>query len=84
MSTSASTVGFLPSKKKKRKNKCSKIGVVILLACFIVLSIVMIVLYLTRPFKNRQENAGVNHDGTSQKTVCITDLGPVERQSMIS
>ena len=79
MSTSASTVGFIPSEKKKQKNKCGRICVVILLACFIVLSIVMIVLYLTRPFKTRQENASVNHDGTSQKTVSITDLGPAER-----
>lgn len=67
ISTSASTVGFLPSVKKKRKNKCSRNCIVLLLVCFIVLSIVMLVLYLARPYKTGQESA--SQTSNEQKTV---------------
>jgi len=68
ISTSASTVGFLPPEKKKRRNKSGRNCIVVmLLACFIVLSIVMIVLYFTRPFKTGQESEKVQDNGNSQK-----------------
>ena len=67
ISTSASTVGFLPPEKKKRRNKSGRNCIVVmLLACFIVLSIVMIVLYFTRPFKTGQESEKIQDNGTSQ------------------
>ena len=72
LSTSASTVGFLPPKKKTHRSKCGKSCVLlVLLACFIILSVVMIVLYLTRPVKAEKESVNDNIKGNTQPTVNI-------------
>lgn len=65
ISTSASTVGFLPPKKKQRSIRGKTCVLLLLLLCFIILSIVMIVLYAR---KNEQGNAGKTN-GNSQPVV---------------
>ena len=71
ISTSASTVGFLPSEKKKRRNQCGRSCILlILLALFIILSIVMTVLYILKPSNAGKENENKN-GGDSQKTTVM-------------
>lgn len=67
IANTARTAGFLPSDNRKRKNKCSRTLLAILLACFIVLSVVMIVLYSTKP-ATKTENTYQNGRNT-QTTV---------------
>ncbi|KAM7424936.1 hypothetical protein ABFA07_023571 [Porites harrisoni] len=62
ISTSASTVGFLPPKKKQRSICGKSCVLLLLLVCFIILSIVMIVLYAE---KNEQGSEGKTN-GNSQ------------------
>lgn len=65
ISTSASTVGFLPPKKKQRSICGKSCVLLLLLVCFIILSIVMIVLYAE---KNEQGSEGKTN-GNSQPMV---------------
>lgn len=60
VSTTASISGFLPSEKRKPKNKCGRGVMVIVLACFVILSVVMMVLYFTTPFNNEQKASNPN------------------------
>lgn len=64
ISATASTVGFLPPKKKQHNIYGKSCVLLLLLLCFIILSIVMIVLYAT---KNGQGSEGKN--GNSQPVV---------------
>ncbi|XP_029182835.1 putative beta-lactamase-like 1 [Acropora millepora] len=69
----ASTAGFLPSENRKRKNKCSRTLLAILLACFIVLSVVMIALYSTKPATKTE---GTYQNGrNTQTTVPFSPTG---------
>ena len=65
ISTSASTADFLPPKNKQRSTRAKSCVLLLLLVCFVILSIVMIVLYAK---KNEQGSEGKTN-GNNQPVV---------------